>query len=312
MNIEKQIKDEEHLEIFNISTLNSIPDTVELSKNIKTLDIILSFCSEKDFSVIESLLFETKVTSCKLQVPLCKNFYFLDRIYMSNLTELFLIDVKFSVESMTCLGKGLVHSKVNILDISYNNIKDYLFQILCKYFEKTRIKFLYLVFNQLSFVSMYNLMAIIHKTEISHIDLFYNKITDLGVEYLFEKLHLSKIRFLDISRNHLTTKSCSIISEKLPLTKLTTLWIYDDELSTFNIQPIIDSIPKSFLTTFYFSHYFLTNKNIASMLEKNKKKIERHNAKIHFKNFINLVRKRCDTPDFFFFQDVIYYIEDFL
>ena len=311
MNIEKQIKDEERLVIFNISLFNCIPNIVELSKNIKTLDIRLSFCNEKHFSVIEDLLFETNVSSCTLQVPLGKNFYFLNKIYMSNLTKLYLIDVRFCVESITYLGNGIVHSKLDTLDISYNNLKDYLFQILCKYFEKTRIKFLCLVSNQLSFVSISNLMNIIHKTKITHVDLFYNRITDLGVEYLFEKLHLSKIRFLDISKNSLSSKSCFIISEKLPYTKLTTLWIYDDNLSTLDINPIINSIPNSFLSNFYFSNH-LVNQNLSPMLEKNKKKIERFNAKIHFKNFINLVQYREKIPEIFFVKDLIHHIENFL
>lgn len=311
MNIQKQIKDEERLVIFNMSVFDVIPNIVELSKNIKILEINSSFCNQEHFSVIENLLFETNVSICRLQVPLCENFYFLNKIYMSNLTKLYLIDVRFCVESMTFLGNGIVESKLETLDISYNNLKDYLFQILCNHFEKTRIRFLTLVSNQLSFVSILSLMKIIHNTKITNIDLFYNRITDLGVEYLFEKLHLSKIRFLDISKNCLTSKSCCIISEKLPYTKLTTLWIYDDDLSILDTNQIINAIPSSFLSNFYCSGQ-LVNENLFSMLEKNKKKIERFNAKIHFKNFINLICYRERIPQVFLIKDLIHYIEDFL
>ncbi|XP_039278527.1 uncharacterized protein LOC120350161 [Nilaparvata lugens] len=106
------------------------------------------------------------------------------KIKETNIIDLELSCIGINNDDLEYLCHGLVGSKVQLLDLSKNNMNCKGVQILCGVLEHTHISQLDLAQNRISCDGIKHLAQVLPRTKISKLNLAYNEITCIGVKQI--------------------------------------------------------------------------------------------------------------------------------
>lgn len=285
----------------------------ECCKEVEEIEIYGSKISSLHDSSLQKLLVSQKtITSLSLNCIITSS-SFLSVIHQTNLQELYLTHFILNENLIHFLTKGIKHSKLKTLDLSYNDFNDSSFKLLCNSLTSTYITSLFLCCCHVTTERFSHLTNILDKSKITHLDLFLNKIKNEGVSNLCNILPLTKLKYIDLGKNDLTDNACFEIANILPKTLLQNLWLNDNDITTKGIESIFHTCPCTYLTNFQYPLRIMNRFHFIPIFYKNRKKILQYNGTIHFRNFLSLIHLRNENvPDFFYNKDLTGYIMTFL